>query len=260
MEYTVKALAELAGVTARTLRWYHKLGLLKPGRTTPAGYRLYGPAEVDRLQQILFYRELGLPLGEIGAVLDDPAFDRQEALQSHLRELKQRRSRLDDLIGTVERTLLAEKGECAMTDKEKFEGFKKALVEKNEACYGKEAREAYGDGAVEGASGRLMGLSQEEYDRWQSLDRTLREGLQAAVRIGEEPAGPEGRRLAALHLEWLRVLMPQCTLEQQRGIAVLYVSDERFTAYYDREVKGCARFLYYAVCGGGLSLPDFLQG
>ena len=79
MEYTVKALAELSGVTPRTLRWYDRLGLLKPGRLTQAGYRLYGPAEVDRLQQILFYRELGLELSAIRRLLDDPAFDREIA-------------------------------------------------------------------------------------------------------------------------------------------------------------------------------------
>ena len=83
MEYTVKALADLAGVTPRTLRWYDRIGLLKPLRTPGAGYRLYGPKQLDRLQDILFYRELGLDLASIRAILDDPAFDRQAALQSH---------------------------------------------------------------------------------------------------------------------------------------------------------------------------------
>ena len=86
MEYTVKALADLAGVTPRTLRWYDRIGLLKPLRTTEAGYRLYGPAQLDRLQDILFYRELGLDLASIRTILDDPAFDRPAALQSHLAE------------------------------------------------------------------------------------------------------------------------------------------------------------------------------
>lgn len=88
MEYTVKALADLAGVTPRTLRWYDRIGLLKPLRTTEAGYRLYGPAQLDRLQDILFYRELGLDLASIRTILDDPAFDRQAALQSHMAELE----------------------------------------------------------------------------------------------------------------------------------------------------------------------------
>ena len=87
MEYTIKALAELAGVTPRTLRWYDSENLLKPLRITDAGYRIYGPEQVDRLQTILFYRELGLELSTIRTILDDPAFDRLAALQSHLTDL-----------------------------------------------------------------------------------------------------------------------------------------------------------------------------
>lgn len=247
MKYTVKALSELSGVTPRTLRWYDKLGLLKPGELTGAGYRLYGLAEVDRLQQILFYRELGLPLGEIRDILDAPDFDRQRALQSHLLALRQRREQLDALIGTVERTLLDEKGEIAMSDKEKFEGFKRELVEENDRLYGAEAREKYGAGAVEAAQKNLMGLSPEKFQRWQELDRELRSGLAAAVRAGENPAGLEGQRLAQLHREWLTLLMPDCDDVRQAGIAELYVADERFTAYYDGEVPGCARLLRDAV-------------
>ena len=105
MEYSITALAKLAGVTPRTLRWYDETGLLKPLRTTTAGYRIYGPLEVERLQDILFYRELGFELSDIRSILDDPAFDRQAALQGHLAALKQQRERLDGLIQTVQKTI-----------------------------------------------------------------------------------------------------------------------------------------------------------
>ena len=118
----------------RTLRWYDRIGLLKPLRTTEAGYRLYGPAQLDRLQDILFYRELGLDLASIRTILDDPAFDRQAALQSHLAELEARRARLDDLILTVQRTINDIKGGTKMTDQEKFEAFKRRTVEANETA------------------------------------------------------------------------------------------------------------------------------
>lgn len=247
MEYTIKALAELSGVTPRTLRWYDKLDLLKPGKTTEAGYRLYGPAEVDRLQQILFYRELGLPLGEIRAILDAPGFDRQGALQSHLSALRQRRDQLDTLIETVEKTLLNQKGEIAMCDKEKFEGFKRELAEKNDRLYGQEAREKYGADAVAEAQKNWMGLSPEQFQRWQELDRELKEGLTAAVQAGEDPAGEVGKGLVQLHRDWLMISMPDCDDARQRGIVELYVADKRFTAYYDGEIPGCACFLRDAV-------------
>lgn len=247
MEYTVKAFSELSGVTPRTLRWYDKLGLLKPERTTKAGYRIYGAQEVDRLQQILFYRELGLSLADIKAVLDVPEFDRREALQSHLFALRQRREQLDMLIRTVEQTLLNEKGEISMSDKEKFEGFKREIVEKNEFLYGKEVRKKHGDGPVETVKETMMGLSSEEYQRWQELDQELREGLAKAVQIGAKTDGDTGKWMAQLHREWLRILVPDCDDARQVGIAELYVADERFTAYYDKEVEGCAQFLRDAV-------------
>jgi len=247
MEYTVNALARLAGVTARTLRWYDRLGLLRPGRVSEAGYRLYGPAQVDRLQQILFYRELGLPLADIKEVLDDPAFDRREALQSHLLALRQRREQLDRLIGTVERTLLDGKGEIHMTDREKFAAFQKKAVEENEERYGKEVRERYGDQAVDASNQAFLSMSREETLSWQELDRELRAGLEAAVRAGEDPAGAEGQRLAEMHARWLFFGGQPYDAARHAGVAELYVADERFTAYYDGAVPGCARFLRDAV-------------
>ena len=203
MEYTVKALADLAGVTPRTLRWYDRIGLLKPLRTTEAGYRLYGPAQLDRLQDILFYRELGLDLASIRTILDDPAFDRQAALQSHLAELEARRARLDDLILTVQRTINDIKGGTKMTDQEKFEAFKRRTVEANETAFGQEIREKYGDEEMDRANACVLALTQEEYAQWKSLGGEIHTALVTAVKAGADPAGPEGQRIAALHRRWL---------------------------------------------------------
>lgn len=247
MEYTVKALAELAGVTPRTLRWYDRIGLLKPLRTTEAGYRLYGPKQLDRLQDILFYRELGLDLTSIRAILDDPAFDRQTALQSHLTELKARRARLDDLILTVQRTIDDIKGGTKMTDQEKFEAFKRNAVAAMEAAHGAESRQKYGDAEVDRANACVLALTQEEYTAWKALGDEILQALAAAVQAGADPAGPEGQRVAVLHRRWLSYSWEAYTPQAHAGLAELYVSDPRFTAYYDREVSGCAAFLRDAV-------------
>ena len=247
MEYTVKALAELAGVTPRTLRWYDRMGLLKPLRTTEAGYRLYGPPQLDRLQDILFYRELGLDLASIRTILDDPAFDRQAALQSHLAELKARRVRLDALILTVQRTIDDAKGGTKMTDHEKFEAFKRNAVAANEAAYGAEIRQKCGDAEVDRANACVLALTQEEYAQWKSLGDALLQALSTAVKAGADPAGPEGQRIAALHRRWLSYSWEAYTPQAHAGLAELYVADPRFTAYYDREVPGCAAFLRDAV-------------
>ena len=247
MEYTVKALADLAGVTPRTLRWYDQTGLLKPLRTTEAGYRLYGPKQLDRLQDILFYRELGLDLASIRTILDDPAFDRQAALQSHLTELKARRARLDELILTVQRTIDNIKGGTKMTDQEKFEAFKRRVVAANEAAFGQEIRQRYGDEEADRANACVLALTQEEYTAWKALGDEILQALTAAVQAGAAPAGPEGQRIAQLHRRWLSYSWEAYTPQAHAGLAALYVSDPRFTAYYDREVSGCAAFLRDAV-------------
>ena len=102
--YTVHELAALSGCTVRTLHHYDELGLVRAGRAAN-GYRRYGPAEVDRLQQVLLYREAEMPLADIKRLLDDPAFDARDALAGHLRELHARKERLDGLIASVEKTL-----------------------------------------------------------------------------------------------------------------------------------------------------------
>lgn len=247
MEYTVKALAELAGVTPRTLRWYDQKGLLKPRRTTEAGYRLYGREEVDRLQTILFYKELGLELEAVREILDAPGFDRLAALQSHLAELETRRRRLDALILTVEKTIDEAKGGTHMSDKEKFEAFKRRAVEANEEQYGKEIRKKYGDETVDRANANVLSLSEEDYGQWKALGEEIRSALSAAVRENEDPAGKEGQRVAELHRRWLSYSWETYTPQAHRGLAELYTADKRFTAYYDQEVPGCAAFLRDAV-------------
>jgi DNA-binding transcriptional MerR regulator len=128
MEYSVNKLAVLAGVSTRTLRYYDQIGLLTPKRISSNGYRIYGREEVDKLQQILFFRELGIPLEEIKNILSDENFDSRRALEEHLKALELRREQLDKLIMNVSKTIKAMKGELAMSDKEKFEGFKQSLL------------------------------------------------------------------------------------------------------------------------------------
>lgn len=247
MEYTVKALADLAGITPRTLRWYDRQGLLKPLRTTEAGYRLYGPGEVDRLQDILFYRELGLELAAIRKILDDPAFDRQAALQSHLGELEARRRRLEGLILTVRKAIDETRGGSKMSDEEKFEAFKRGAVEANETRYGGEIREKYGDEAVDRANANILALTEEEYSQWNALGEEIKTALARAVRDGADPTGREGQRIAALHRRWLSYSWETYTPQAHRGLGQLYTTDPRFTAYYDGEIPGCAAFLRDAI-------------
>ena len=163
MEYSIQELSRLSGVTTRALRWYDQIGLLKPGRVAENGYRYYGEAEVDRLQDILYYRALGVELAKIKECLDDPAFDRLTALRSHLSALEAEHERLEKLIRSVKDTIGAEERNEKMRDEQKFEAFKKQAVEQNEKTYGAEIRTRYGDAQVDEANAAMMNLTQAQY-------------------------------------------------------------------------------------------------
>jgi len=243
VEYTIHQLAELAGISTRTLRWYDELGLLPPMRTADNGYRIYGPEQVDRLQHILFYRALGVELKQIKPILDDPAFDSLAALRSHLQKLEEQSRRTEQLIATVRETILAAERREIMSDEAKFRAFKQRTVEENEARYGAEAREKYGDAQVDAAQAAVMGLTREQYQEWVQLGETIQTQLEQAVAHGLSPESEAGRTIADLHRRWLTVTIRDYTPAKHKGIAQLYVLDERFTAYYDKNLSGCARFL-----------------
>lgn len=245
--YTVHELAELSGCTVRTLHHYDDLGLVRAQRAAN-GYRRYGAAEVDRLQQVLLYREADLPLADIKRLLDDPAFDAHDALAGHLCELRMRKQRLDGLIASVEKTLACMEGSDEMSDKEKFEAFKQGLVDKNEQQYGEEVRERWGDDAVDASNAKVMGMSQEQYERTQALEQEIKDALVAAMAAGD-PAGEEAQHAADLHRQWLSAFWKDGAYSKaaHQGIAEMYVADDRFKAYYEAIAPGAAEFLRDAI-------------
>ena len=247
MEYSIKELSALSGVTPRTLRWYDEIGLLRPNRIAESGYRYYGPAQVDRLQDILFYRSIGFELTRIKAMMDDPSYNRMEALRSHLKALQEKRSELDRVIASVRETIHTQERNEIMSDDKKFEAFKKKAIEENERRYGKEIREKYGDAEVDASNAAAMKVTREQYAQWNAWGDEIKAKLCKAVQAGIGVDSEEAAEIVRLHKQWLTVAMHSYDAARHRGIAQLYVLDERFTAYYDGEVKGCAQFLCDAV-------------
>lgn len=246
MEYTVQKLASLAGVSTRTLRYYDEIGILKPARINSSGYRIYGQAEVDRLQQILFYRELGVGLESIKGIVTSPSFDGAKALREHHEKLLEKREQLNLLIANVEKTIAVTEGRMNMSNKEKFEGFKKKLIEDNEKKYGKEIREKYGEETINASNAKMMNMTQEQYEEVTLLADQVQVTLAEAFKTGD-PAGELAQKAADLHKQWLTYYWSEYSKEAHAGLAQMYVDDERFTAYYDKEQSGTAEFLRDAV-------------
>ncbi|MGB4369697.1 MAG: MerR family transcriptional regulator [Caldicoprobacterales bacterium] len=246
MEYTVNELSKLAGVSTRTIRYYDEIGILKPSRINSSGYRIYGQKEIDLLQQILFYRELGVSLSKIKEIIYDPSFDIDMALTEHRKALVERRKQLDLLISNVDKTLVSRKGGIKMSNKEKFQGFKQKLVEENEKKYGQEIREKYGEDEVSKSNEKILGMTEEEYTRWTSLGAEIIKTLKEAFVTGD-PASDLAQKAADLHKQWLAFTWPSYNKEAHAGLAQMYVDYERFTKYYDKEQPGLAKFLRDAI-------------
>ncbi len=246
MEYTINKLAKMAGVSTRTLRWYDECGLLKPRRISSNGYRVYGQSEIDRLQQIMFYRELGVELSEIGHILSSSDFDGLAALQSHYEALCSRREQINVLIKNVENSIKAMKGENTMSDNEKFEGFKQKLVDDNEAKYGEEIRAKYGNDSVDRSNAKVKGMTKEQYAEIERLTQVVNETLKAAFEQGD-PTSELAQKACELHKRWLCYFWDGYSKEAHLGVTQMYVDDPRFTEYYDKIATGCAVFLRDAV-------------
>lgn len=246
MEYTVKQISDLAGITTRTLRHYDKIGLLKPARINSSGYRIYTSNEVDLLQQILFFRALDMPLKKIVKIINDDTFDNLSALKEHKIKLQKKQHNLNALIDTLEKTIDATEEGKNMKDKDKFEGFKDKLIDDNEKKYGKEVRSKYGDEIVDRSNTKLKGMSQDQMERADALAVEIIETLKAAFLTGD-PSSDIAQKAVLLHKEWLQCYWPTYSKEAHAGIAQMYVDDERFTAYYDVDQPGIAKFLRDAV-------------
>ena len=246
MEYSIQSLSKMAGVSTRTLRYYDEIGILKPARIASSGYRVYSEKEVDLLQQILFYKELGIELKVIKQILSSPSFDILKALYSHKDGLLKKRAQIDLLIENVQKTIDSKERGKKMANKDKFNGFKKELIDKNENKYGKEIREKYGDKTVDDSNKKLMNMDEEKFDEFKKLEGDIIEALKLAMDTGD-PSGELAMKACELHKKWLGYTWNFYSKEAHRNLGEMYVCDERFKKYYDDNREGMAEFLRNAL-------------
>lgn len=232
---TVKEVASLVGISIRTLHHYDEIGLLKPQNVTESGYRLYSERDLETLQQILFFRELGFPLKQIREIISSPDFDRKEALELQQKMLLEQRNRLNKMILTIEKTIKHEKGEIKMTNKEKFEGF-----DFSHNPYEEEARKRYGDKAVNESNEKISKLSkkdQKEFaDKFIAIYTKLAEirHIPADSKEAQEAIG-----------EWYIFLntFGNYPPEAFKAVGQMYIDDERFTKNIDKFGEGLSLFM-----------------
>lgn len=246
--YTVKQLAGLADVTPLTLRYYDHIGLLRPSSVGENGYRYYDGTAALRLQQILFYRELGLSLEEIQRVLDSPDFDLLAALERHREELIRRVGRLQHLIATVDKTIMNVKGERAMSTEELFEGFD----DETQALYEERAREMYDPEIVQQSSRRWKGYSAGDRARVMAEGGEIYREL--ATMTAQDPASADVRAVIGRWHQHIRAFY-EPTPEIMRGLGQGYEDNPEFAAFFQALHPDLPRFLHQAIDRYVDSLP-----
>ena len=237
---TVKQLAKMSGISARTLHYYDEIGLLSPTRNPENGYRIYEQPAVLRLQQILFLRELGLSLEEIQSALDQPNYDLLSALEQHRKALIQRQRRLEELVNTVDRTILFLKGKIEMENKDLFAGFS----EEQQKEYEKEAAQQWGEAPVRESQRRWQSYTPEQKQKMGEEAQAFYSDLVAAIPLG--PASPQAQDGIARWHQHLRYFY-EPTREILLGLADGYNDDPRFKAFYDRIHPELAAFMREAI-------------
>lgn len=227
----VKELAKLAGVSVRTLHHYDEIGLLIPDAFTEAGYRLYSEQNIMTLQQILFFKELGFSLKSIKELLASSAFTRLEAFHQQKALLQVKKDQIVQMMRTIEKAILQEKGAYTMTNEERFEGFRL-----NDSQYQQEATVKWGVEAVEQTTANLEGKEAIFGEHMNEIYRDL-----AQIRH-LDPRSEEAQR--AIH-EWYVFLneIGSYSPAAFAGLGQMYRADERFTKNIDQFGEGLAGFM-----------------
>ncbi|MBC1442927.1 MerR family transcriptional regulator [Listeria seeligeri] len=236
-----KELAELTGISVRTLHHYDKIGLLTPQKDDENGYRHYSEQEVDKLQQILFFKELDFPLKKIKQILDDPSFDKSIALSLQYRLLTEKKKQIETMLKTLDQTIKNQKGEITMTNEEKFTGF-----DFSTNPYEEEAKKLWGYETVEQANANISKMTNtEKLTIKESFDAEFRS--LAAIRT-LHPASDEVQLRMDHFFHYLNDNHGNIySLEAFRGLGEMYVADERFTKNIDQFGDGLALFLKEAM-------------
>ncbi|MFV0439801.1 MAG: MerR family transcriptional regulator [Lachnospirales bacterium] len=248
MEYYINTISKITGVSTRTLRYYHEINLLLPKRINTSNYRIYGDEELKKLQIILFYRELDFPLEEIQKIVNNKDFDIISSLEKHLELLIIKKNKLENLIKIVQKTILSENGEIAMNNEEKFEIFKKSKIEENEKKYGDEIRAKYSNKTIDKCNDKFQGLSKSDFDIASKYEEDMIELMLKAMSI-DDPYCDFSMQACELHKKWLNIYWHDglYTKEIHKNLVYMYLTDERFKAYYEKNGDWFTEFFYNAI-------------
>lgn len=239
--YTIKQIADMAGITVRTLHHYDHVKLLCPDGKGANGYRIYTSTQLQKLRQILFFKELGFTLAQIKEILDSENFDRRKALQIHKELLLNKRQRLDELINNVDRNIKALEGGLEMNEEEMFSPFEDKKIRE----YTQQAREKYSNSLVEQSIEKVSAYSKKEWEDIMEYGDSLMKEMKGLMNM--DPADKTVQNVISKHYQMINDNFYDCSIEIYSGLADLYISDERFTAFFEKYAQGLAKYMHDAI-------------
>lgn len=246
MTYTIKKIADIAGISIRTLHHYDQIELLKPEGVSSSGYRLYSDSDLEKLQQILFLKELDFDLKEIKNIIESPDYDKRKALVSHRELLLKKKKRLNEVIKSIEKTIYSTERGRKMKKKDMFEAFDMSEIEKHKAKYAKEVKEKYGK--TEAYRESQEKTEQYKKEDWARIKSSGDEIYKKIISLMDK--GPKDNGVQNAIGEWRGHITDNfynCTLDIFRGLGEMYVADERFKKFYENMQPGLAEFMRDAI-------------
>lgn len=235
----ISEVAKLTGITVRTLHYYDEVGLLKPSEITEAGYRLYSREDLEILQQILFFRELDFPLSQIKEIMNNPNYDKEEALKKQKELLIQQRQRIEGLIKLIEKRI---EGDNNMSFKE----FDMNEIEENKKKYAKEVKERWGTSkAYEESEKKTSSYNKE---KWGDINQETSEIFKGFAELrNSDPGSEEVQELVRRWQKYITDNFYTCTNEILSGLGLMYVEDKRFKENLDKNGEGTAKLMEEAI-------------
>jgi len=246
MNYSISQVSKIANVSKRAIRYYDQIGILSPNHINDSGYRVYTTKEIDILQQIMFFKEFDVPLTEIKSILNDPNYNRLLELNKHRNALIEKQNRINTLLKNLDQTITSIERSTIMKDSEKFQGFKEQLISNNEKLYGDEIKQKYGETQIQDSYEKVRKMTKKEYLYAEELGKKILNQLIVAVKTGNTNSN-EAISLAKMHQEWIKIYWKEYSIEAHKSLVQMYVTDDRFAAYYNNVVANGAIFIRDAV-------------
>jgi DNA-binding transcriptional MerR regulator len=240
VSYSIGQVADLAGVTIRTLHHYDEIGLLSPGGRSAAGYRIYDEPDLERLQRILFYRELGFALVEIAAIVDNPHTDAAGHLRRQRRLLTGKIERLRKMVAAIDHEMEAREMDIKLTPEERLEVFGNF----NPKDHAEEAERRWGGtDAYRQSQRRVSSYTKEDWLKIKVEHDEVSANLAALFEAGAAPDSQEAMAAAEAHRRHISRWYYDCSHEIHRGLGEMYVSDERFRTNYNALAPDLSEFI-----------------